>query len=351
MLSDAQLQLLTAFVDGELSRRQRKAVLRLLHRSSEARSFLSELQENAHLLKQLPHHHRLPRDFSESLLKEIAHRGLRPTPAVGRSVRRRRSSAFGWVAAAACVLVAAAIWGAVRWSDRNGEFSHGLAQAISRDIAGRSTAAQPLMVALHELGNESRRKELTNRVRREKSVHLDMPVADARQAVDQLGAALKAGGIRVFGEPQARKALQRDMGKGQVLVYAENLEPEELLQVLDHLTKKAPRTGSAFGTMTVSSLNEQDRRNLSRRLGIEEADLTAAGPIEFDPFATMTIEDPVPKTAKKKGPRSVPATDRLAVVLAADASGRPHADVRAFLDRRTKLRPGAVRVLVVLHSA
>lgn len=350
MLSDAHLQLLTAFVDGELSRRQRKAVLRLLHRSSEARSVLSELQENAHLLKQLPHHHRLPRDFSDSLLQEIARRGLRPAPAVRSSVPRR-SLPFRWLAAAACVLIAAGIWGAVQWSDRGGRFSHDLAQELARDIAGRSLAAQPMMVALHELGNEKRRQELTNRVRREKSVHLDMPVADARQAVDQLGAALKAGGIRVFGEPQARKALQRDMGKGQVLVYAENLDPEELLQVLDHLTKKAPRTGSAFGTMTVSSLDEQDRRTLSRRLGIEEADLTAAGPVEFDPFSTMTIEDPSPKKSKKSGPRPVPATDRLAVVLAADASGRPHADVRAFLDRRTRLRPGAVRVLVVLHSA
>ena len=45
MLSERDLQLLTAFVDGELTRRERKVVLRLLHRSSQARSVLQELQE------------------------------------------------------------------------------------------------------------------------------------------------------------------------------------------------------------------------------------------------------------------------------------------------------------------
>src|SRR5215831_7986877 len=56
MLSDQFRQLLTAYVDGELSSRQRKAVQRLLRRSPEARSLLLKLQEDARRLRALPRH-------------------------------------------------------------------------------------------------------------------------------------------------------------------------------------------------------------------------------------------------------------------------------------------------------
>jgi len=42
MLSDQVLELLTAFVDGELHQRQREEVLRLLNRSSEARELVRQ---------------------------------------------------------------------------------------------------------------------------------------------------------------------------------------------------------------------------------------------------------------------------------------------------------------------
>src|SRR5262245_39109897 len=53
-MKDRETELLTAFVDGELSSRERKAVVKLLHRSSAARALLAQLQENAHALRQLP---------------------------------------------------------------------------------------------------------------------------------------------------------------------------------------------------------------------------------------------------------------------------------------------------------
>ena len=71
MLSEYDKELLTAFVDGELTRRQRKSVLRLLHESSEARSFLRDLQEDVHLFKVLPQH-KLEEDFAATVLGEIA---------------------------------------------------------------------------------------------------------------------------------------------------------------------------------------------------------------------------------------------------------------------------------------
>ena len=54
MLPDRDRQLLSAFVDGELSSRQRRHVERLLRRSGEARTLLRRLQEDARELRHLP---------------------------------------------------------------------------------------------------------------------------------------------------------------------------------------------------------------------------------------------------------------------------------------------------------
>jgi hypothetical protein len=75
MLSDRCYQLLTAYVDGELSARQRKAVQRLLHRSEEARTALRQLQADAEALRRLPHR-RLAPDFADRVVQSLHERGL-----------------------------------------------------------------------------------------------------------------------------------------------------------------------------------------------------------------------------------------------------------------------------------
>jgi hypothetical protein len=77
MINAHDLELLTAYVDGELTHRQRKAVVRLLRRSPEARKLLAELQQDARRLRRLPRRHLAP-DFSARVLHTIAARKLRP---------------------------------------------------------------------------------------------------------------------------------------------------------------------------------------------------------------------------------------------------------------------------------
>jgi hypothetical protein len=84
MLTDRCRQLLTASVDGELSNRERKAVLRLLHRSAEARALLRQLQQDSQRLRTLPRPH-LGEEFAQALLLTIAERQLQPH---GRRMRR-----------------------------------------------------------------------------------------------------------------------------------------------------------------------------------------------------------------------------------------------------------------------
>ena len=103
MLPDRGRELLTAYVDGELSARQRRHVLRLLQRSPEARRLLQRLQTDSRDLHDLPRP-RLERDVSGAVLQKIAVRG--PSPV--RRVRRfpaRGIPAWGGVAAAAAVLL------------------------------------------------------------------------------------------------------------------------------------------------------------------------------------------------------------------------------------------------------
>ena len=79
MLSKPSLHLLTAFVDGELNERQRKALMRLLNRSSEARTVLKQLQVNAHRLKKLPKH-KIGPSLVDEILLEIAKQRTQPKP-------------------------------------------------------------------------------------------------------------------------------------------------------------------------------------------------------------------------------------------------------------------------------
>ncbi|HEY7314636.1 MAG TPA: hypothetical protein VH643_35130 [Gemmataceae bacterium] len=104
MLLDRYRQLLTAYVDGELSSRQRRYIARLLHRSAEARQLLQQLQEDAQALRHLPYP-QLPVDLSASVLQTIAERRLTP----GRRRIAKVSSPSVWSGPLASWAVAAGV--------------------------------------------------------------------------------------------------------------------------------------------------------------------------------------------------------------------------------------------------
>src|SRR2546421_12991551 len=85
MLSERHTKLVIDYVDGTLSARQRKTVLKLLHKSPKAQRLLDKLQANVELLRSLPKHSIEPQ-FVTNLLEEIKSRGLErasaPMPAV-----------------------------------------------------------------------------------------------------------------------------------------------------------------------------------------------------------------------------------------------------------------------------
>lgn len=106
MLQDRYRQLLTAYVDGELSSHQRRHVVRLLRRSQEARHLFKQLRADAQLLRNLPAP-TLATDLSGRVLRAIAERRLKPGQRrMPETVPARvwMGSLASWSAAAALLL-------------------------------------------------------------------------------------------------------------------------------------------------------------------------------------------------------------------------------------------------------
>ncbi len=104
MLLNRYRQLLTAYVDGELSKRQRRAVDRLLRQSVEARQLLQQLQRDARTLRTLPRP-ALSEDLSVRIVRTIHERRLAP----GRRRLANLSTNAAWFGSLAPYVAAATV--------------------------------------------------------------------------------------------------------------------------------------------------------------------------------------------------------------------------------------------------
>ena len=107
MIPERYRLLLTAYVDGELSGRQRRHVIKLLRRSREARLLLTELQSDSQVLRTMSRPRTPVPDISLPVLETIAARRLRPGRATPAPTARgpRSIPAWGAFVAAAVVLI------------------------------------------------------------------------------------------------------------------------------------------------------------------------------------------------------------------------------------------------------
>lgn len=92
MLPERVTSLLTAYIDGELSSRKRRAVDRLLRKSPEARNLLSSMQQDSMILRHLPRK-KMRADLSKTVLTTLDLRGIKlppPMPLPGQAPRTAR---------------------------------------------------------------------------------------------------------------------------------------------------------------------------------------------------------------------------------------------------------------------
>src|SRR5262245_2755464 len=104
MLSDRELELLTAYVDGELSDRQQRHAERLLRASEEARALLRDLQADSRHLIELPKVN-APAELHRSIMSAVGKVKRQPAAARARPDVRTFPAWTGWAAAAAVLLV------------------------------------------------------------------------------------------------------------------------------------------------------------------------------------------------------------------------------------------------------
>ncbi len=375
MLSDRYSELLTAYLDGELSARQRRAVLRLLRRSPEARKLLQQLQRDAHALGRLPAR-RLPAEFPLRVLRAIAERGLEPA-AARPTARPRGIPAWVGLAAAAVILLAVT---AVTFLAVRGDLDAPAAIAFRPDPSGLTlpelAAPNPLIgqvasgaltkfagepgirIALATLAKPGEATRLATELRREPAYHVDLEPGHSTHAVARLAAAFQDSGIELIVGSAARARMAKKEPKARYVVYAENLRPDELASILAQLGRPGKNAPPAQRTVLLNPMTATDRGHLAKLLGVQVADLQPAK--KLAPGQDLPVlRDPIVVPEGKQGPKGKAGTpaprepERFAVLLPYSGTGHggASAEVRRFLSRRRPPAPGTLQVYFVVHEA
>jgi hypothetical protein len=388
MLSEKTLQLLTAFVDGELAPPRRKLAARVMQISSEARQVVKELQQNAHRIHQLPTRTLEP-EFAAQVVRIIRHRNgilvphdelvheaderpatLPMKPALKPTGRRHAKGVRYAVAAAVLLAASAGVYLVTRapetvnhmvaanGEDKNQTPSSDHDPAIAALIEGTSGAfGKPVpadragkQFAFNELKEPKAATELAKTIAAAKAVHLEVAVKDRAQAVQQLDKALRGQNIKLLVDRVAEKKLSDPAVKTEYVLYAENVTPAELTALLGSLAE-----GRTFETMTVSTATGDDQQQVALLMGVERKQLEAPPMIVVDPFQKAIPKDNVSQpgiasTQKQTAPAAAP---RTALVLAnenREPGARLSSEVQSFLQARRQARPGTLQVIVVIHQ-
>jgi len=354
MLSDQATQLLTAFVDRELSQRQRKAVMRLLHKSSEAREMLRQLQENAHKLKQLPRR-KLEPSLVDGVLQAIAQLPAQPKQPAVKAARRR------WlpyvVASMAAALVIGAL-GIAYWKAMEPKGAPNDARSVAKSETPDRKHAPPLpkpqplnpMVTgvvegtfsefskeppfdpaltanINELQEGPKSWQFAREVNREIAIQLDFTVKSNSLAMERLKQVLSNRLIQLVTDKSAAK--MHDDKKAQYLVYADNLTSDEVIKMMDELgrsvvtskgQKNEKRIASPYQKVTITPTAKDEKAKLDKLLG------------------APTDGKPVPKDK------------RIAAVLPVSPGAPASAEVLEVGKQRRVPQAGTLQVLIRIHQ-
>jgi anti-sigma factor RsiW len=368
MLSEEVTWLLTAYVDGELSARQKKAVMRLLERSSEARELLRQLQESAEKLKRLPRR-TLDAGFADEVLRVIAERSVRPGPASLPKLPLRWVP-YAAAGVAAALFFALTLGAALYLADRLKEPSPMPGAPVAnlpaaerppeRDVPASPHKPNPLIASVTEgvyrsfaapipqdkalsltfadLQKDGQAgAQLASELKKSQGFEIDLTVRNNPQAVEKLKAVLAQSGIKLVIDPGSDATLKKGPAKAEFLVYAENVNPEELAKILRQLAAVDKKSANPFDKVVVASLSQTGQSRV--------ADLLGADPMKRDPGGTQGMKQP---GKNPKGPP--PKAERVAVVLPPAPAPKASDEVRLFLLQPARPDAGSVRVLIRVHQ-
>jgi hypothetical protein len=370
MLPDRYSRLLTAYVDGELSPQKHKTVGRLLRKSARARALLRDLESDSRRLRALPAPAPAP-DLSPRVLRTIDERGLRPAPATP-AAPAPAAVLPGWlgVAVAAAVLLAVTAASYLCFSQlREGQGEQPVlvreepraeppAPVRQGPRAGPpAPVSSAFRVALGRLEQEPERRRLAAELHKKTAYHLSLSCKDSGKAVEGLRRAFGSQQITLLVDPQALRGPEPRGPRRTYLLYAENLLPEELAAILQQLgveVRKSVGQGPLADTVVVSDLTGDHRQVVARLLGVAPEKRQPPGKARAADASPPSLGEPLiqgPPARAEQAPRRPAAAERFAVIVAADAAGRPGPEILQYLQHRRQQRPGTVQVLLVLEDA
>jgi hypothetical protein len=422
MITDTQTQLLTASVDGELSPRQRKAVERLLRHSAEARQLLQQLKDDAVQLRSLPRCYP-ERGFTERVIRaatwqaravrQPARPAQRNIPAwVGLAAAAAvllavtGGSYFYFNSRPAQTDPAIAIH-KDQPAPNNGvqnekELDGNGAQAkrenavsqpqektpepIDNAIAKKEVVGpekpeetptesaltapiekmelfQPkiadvklsLILKMHELDADKLRTE----VKKDKAFRLELPCTDTAKAFTRIEAAFKTQGVNLVIDQIAHNRLKQAKAKTNYVFYADDLTPEELANLIQHLSgedtkAEAQRQGDGlFEGLVVNRMSDADHKELKELLGVDPRPTAKPAPADpKKPLSETTADQVAQNIAAGAGKPAAKGTDHLALALAYNPERpRPNsAEVKRFLESRKTRRAGTLQILLVVRG-
>jgi anti-sigma factor RsiW len=363
MLSEHQMELLTAFVDGELPPAERQAALRLVESSSEARAVLQDLAEAAQQVRDLPRR-TLGNDFAKQVLQTIAQHGLNPAAERGGPACQRPLSSggrrFSWVtyAAAACVLLAVAVGVFVATRPRGEDPL--LAELKNLDPTKNQPRSFPVPLSLSfaDLTHEQQQAALVQRLAKEPAVRLDVSVRDQAQAVRRLADALEGKGVKVLIDPRLLASLKEpSKSNAECFVYTEGVDANDLAGILRQLASTPKPPANAFGpdgkptqspataifeSFVVKPLSKEDRQGIASLLGIDVSRLAPGPAIGLDSKAFSEGAQSPANAGGREG--------RYALIWASDTRVLPAAQTKAFLAGQRGEGRGTIQVLLVIRQ-
>jgi hypothetical protein len=378
MLAESTKQLLTAFVDGELSPYQRQATLQLLQDSAEARELLMQLQENARKIKQMPPRS-LDAAFVDDVLEIIAERNVHP---VRRPlVRHLRWVPYGIAGAAAAVLFVATLAGVVYvlgiFEREPGGLPRGggvvktvpvdPADIARNDVPEKGQGGDdpqpatpkpydPLIARIID-GTHSNfarhmppervssfpmrdlpKEEVAAALKKDSAIELDLTVRNPPHAMDRFSSVLQKHNIKLVLDPTSAAAMKQATGKSELLVYADNISANELAKILGELAQDEKKVANPFDKLSVASL--------SPRNGQHVTDLMGSDPTRrVDPSATQGKQQKNSKNPKAVLPKT---PQRVVVGLPQSPQTKASAEVNQFLLQ--PVDPGSLRVLIRIRQ-
>ncbi|MBY0522618.1 MAG: hypothetical protein K2R98_04445 [Gemmataceae bacterium] len=364
MISERLSRLLTAYVDGELGMRKRKAVSRLLRRSSDARKLYRRIKKDSLILRRLPKH-TLQLDLSDTIMDRITKLDIRVGVQAGRPAPRLGGWKSWWTGVAAAVLLCAI--GGVSYlyfaADNGGqpfvENTDGPQQpkVIAEKPDGGSNpnaifafpnlkvpqfqqanARVPLILWPRDMDPESA-EQLQQELRKDPSHRLDLFSTDSTQALDRLQSAAKAQGIAFTIDPEAQMRVKGQI-KTTFALYVENMTPGEVVQLLKQLGADDKKQGtSPFAQVVVAATTEEELAKVLCGTAKDFAPPSQRG-VEHGTLGEIVHSLPGGPGAK--------AERTMIVVPYGETRTKPFKAVKNLLDGYRESRPGTVQLLVVL---